>query len=75
MTTTETRIIRAARAWWRQRRPVGWSETLHLACPDINTCSECEHRLAGAVGDYVESIRRAASIDRKSKKRKSCIAN
>ena len=42
-------IERAARAWWKNRRPCAYTEADHLANPTINTVSDAEKRLAMAV--------------------------
>ena len=44
-----TPIERAAYAWWKNRRPLVYSEAEHLRNPTVNTCTDGEARLARAV--------------------------
>ena len=48
-------VLTAALAWWRCRRPVGWTETEHLEHPEINTATASEQALARAVAAWVQS--------------------
>lgn len=50
----EPAILSAARAWWRSKRPIGWTEAQHLASPTINTMTQWESRLARAVARAVK---------------------
>lgn len=47
-------VEKAARAWWKTRRPVGWKESQHLANPTINCTDSKERTLAHAVAKWVK---------------------
>jgi hypothetical protein len=46
-------VAEAAVAWWKERRPKGWSLEQHLADPMVNCGEDRERRLAGAVSKWV----------------------
>ncbi len=47
-------VEKAARAWWRQRRPVGWTRRKHLANPTINCNGKAETQLAQMVANWIK---------------------
>lgn len=53
MSKEQQRLIEAATAWWKMRRPMTWSVEAHLANPTINTSYSWERDLARAVADLV----------------------
>jgi len=42
-------IVLAAAAWWRNKRPLDFTEADHLEIPTVNTTTGAEARLARAV--------------------------
>ncbi|MBI4695500.1 MAG: hypothetical protein HY749_15900 [Gammaproteobacteria bacterium] len=46
-------IEAAARHWWEQQRPVGWTIEQHLEHPRVNTTSPSESALAIAVARVI----------------------
>ena len=43
-------LVEAAIAWWRDKKPIAWSDAEHLRNPEINlTGLETEKRLARAI--------------------------
>lgn len=50
-------IHAAAYAWWRNRRPVDWSEAQHLEHPRVNCAGDAERKLAMAVAKMVEATK------------------
>jgi hypothetical protein len=68
---TDDKVIRAALAWWRGQRPMGWTEAEHLANPTVNTGhSDRSHQLAAAVGGYVKEKRLAKPVPDRGVRRK-----
>ena len=63
MTPAEKRVLRAALAWWKWRRPCGtssrfgWTEAEHLANPIVNVAGEGDKSLALAVRALVKERR------------------
>lgn len=53
----EARIAAAAKAWWEDFRPHGWSEEQHLRHPAINTAAETERALAEVVSRWIKATR------------------
>lgn len=53
MTTAEKEVLRAAKAWWRGRRPVTYDAQDHMDNPMVNTVHAEEQRLAQAVAKLV----------------------
>ncbi len=53
-------VERAALAWWRGHRPVGWSLSMHLKCPLVNVLGGRDDRLAKAVLKLLPKARRKA---------------
>ena len=49
MTKEEQAVIRAAKQWWRGKRPAGWGKKLHLEWPEVNATYDKESALASAV--------------------------
>lgn len=47
-------LEKSARAWWLQRRPVGWTRRKHLANPAINCNGKDEIRLAEMVANWIK---------------------
>ena len=43
------RLAEALRGWWKMRRPVGWTEDQHRACPHVNLATDAEKALATAL--------------------------
>jgi hypothetical protein len=54
-------ILKAARSWWRMRRPCDWTESAHLDAPAVNTTTDEEGRLARAVAALVRGERQTAT--------------
>ena len=52
-------VTDAAIAWWKQHRPIYWTEKQHLDNPSVNTCSSVEGSLALEVAAFI--ARRASS--------------
>lgn len=46
MTNLEASIINRALAWWRSKRPIGWTSEDHLKNPTVNCVDGLEHALA-----------------------------
>ena len=46
----------AAIAWWKRRRPLGWTAEMHIANPTIN-CTSDEYDLAKQASYLVKEIR------------------
>jgi hypothetical protein len=46
-------VAEAAAAWWKARRPSGWSLEQHLADPAVNCEGAREHQLAQAVASWL----------------------
>ena len=42
-------VEKAAVAWWKSKRPVGWSKARHLRTYSVNTTTEAEHFLSKVV--------------------------
>lgn len=61
MTRAEAQVVRAALAWWRGLRPVGWTQKKHLCFPCVN-CNfrASEPALAEAVRTLLTTKRRTA---------------
>ena len=53
-------LRKAALAWWKANRPVGWSTADHMCHPAVNTVGEEESRLARAVARMVRQRARVA---------------
>jgi hypothetical protein len=51
MTDEEKRVIKAAMAWWKGRRPCEYTHKQHVENPTINVVNDGERRLAWACGD------------------------
>jgi hypothetical protein len=60
MTPEETEVLRAARSWWRTKRPADYSEEDHIGSPEVNVMAPAEMRLARAVAMHVENRRKGA---------------
>ena len=52
VTTHEREVLRAALAWWKNRRPVRWTAPEHLLNPAVNVRDMREFRLAWAVAKW-----------------------
>ena len=56
-----TDVEQAALEWWRELRPVGWTEAEHLKHPTVNVCgTERGRRLALAVAHMVSETKQGA---------------
>lgn len=47
-------IVDAAKEWWRDHRPVAWSEDQHIDNPSVNISMPSGKRLAEAVSRMVK---------------------
>jgi hypothetical protein len=54
----ERRVLRAARKWFDQLRPLGWSEEKHLHAPRCNATSDAAENLAAAVAAHALKARK-----------------
>jgi len=50
------RLAEALRGWWEMRRPVGWTEDQHRACPHVNLATDAEKALATALLGDIHQI-------------------
>jgi hypothetical protein len=50
-------VAEAAAAWWKARRPSGWSLEQHLADPAVNCEGAHERELAEAVASWSQGKR------------------
>ena len=57
MTPTERQILAAAIRWWRNKRPIGWTERKHLEHPLVNVTTS--PALARAVAKHIAERRRS----------------
>jgi hypothetical protein len=57
-----TVVEKAARAWWRAHRPIGWTVVDHLRQPIVNALTPREIRLAMAVASLIRMERQAGKI-------------
>jgi hypothetical protein len=55
--TNEERVLRAAKAWWKTRRPSAWTRTEHLETPTINCISDAEKKLARVEAKLIKEAR------------------
>ena len=62
MKTTEQKITTAAIGWWKNHRPLGWSQKKHLENPMVNCMSpgQNEKLLAKSVAKFIKEKRAAA---------------
>ena len=62
------KIVEAAMAWWRGRRPLEYSLRQHLSNPTINTMNDSERKLARACGELAE-LKQQKAKDRRTEKK------
>jgi hypothetical protein len=61
MTKQELAVLKYAGHWWRNRRPIGWSEEQHMRNHEVNTAGPVEKALARSYARLVRSRKHAAS--------------
>jgi hypothetical protein len=52
----DQQVLKAARRWWRGKRPVSWKQRQHLENPTVNCVGDWEHQLAKAVAKSLRPI-------------------
>jgi hypothetical protein len=56
-------VTEAAVKWWKQHRPMTWSEATHLRNATVNTKTGSEKVLAVAVARFVGATREAGETN------------
>ncbi len=52
------RLLLAAIAWWRAKRPAQWTEEQHFAQPCVNLRGMEEFNLATSISDYLQKVKK-----------------
>ena len=66
----ESIVIHHAKRWWKNKRPIAFTEKEHHANPTINTLNGIEHCLAKAVSKLIQDQQEKANTTPKRTKRK-----
>lgn len=57
-------LIAASLAWWKSRRPQGWTQERHLGRPAVNMPTVRDAELALAVAEYIRTAKAlGATVD------------
>lgn len=68
----ERAVIRAAMAWFRDLKPLGWTVEKHVHNPRCNTTTDAAERLAVATANYIRSVdKRGANVVRRTDRREA----
>ena len=54
MTKAERAVLKAAMLWWEAHRPIGYSLTMHLQHPAVNTLTWIESGLARSCAELAK---------------------